>query len=91
MKATIRPERDRGADQRLAAQQQQPADARHERHGDVAERFERRLQRAGVGDGANVGVAVGGVGLAKTLDVLVLAIEGLRLAHRRQILLQARR
>ena len=81
-------ERDRGAEQGLAAQQDDAAD--HGRDGDrqVAQRLQRRRQRGGEGDGADVGVAVGRVRLAEGLDVGVLAAEGLHLAHAGDALLQ---
>ena len=88
MNATIRPSETVEPTSALAAQQQPAADTRDERHGNVAERLERRLQRAGEGHRANTRVARGGIGLRKRLDVLVFAIEGLRLTNRRQVLLQ---
>jgi len=81
-------ERDHGPEQVLLAQHQDTAHAGHDHDRDVAQRFERRGQRAGEGHRLDVGVAVGGVGLAEALDVLVLAGEGLRLAHPGDVLLQ---
>ena len=90
MNATIRPSETVVPTRLLAAQQEQAADARDERHRDVAERFERRLRarwcrrRRGCW---RRGVAA--LDSRKRLDILVLAIERLRLAHRRQVLLEA--
>jgi hypothetical protein len=59
------PQRHRRAAQRLPLQHEDAADAGHDGDGHVAQRFQRGGQRRGEGDGAHVGVAVGGVALRK--------------------------
>ena len=72
----------------LVAQHQDAAHASHDHDRDVTERFQRRSERAGKGDRADIGIPVGGVRLAEAGDILALAGEGLRFAHAGDIFLQ---
>ena len=79
---------DSGAEQGLSLEQVPAADAGDDGQRDIREGFQRRSQRRGVGDGAHVGIAVGGVDFLELLDVLIGAVEGLHFAYRGDALLQ---
>lgn len=83
-----RAQRDDRAEERLIAEDGDPADHHHNRQADEAERLQGGRERAGEASRPYVGVAVGGVDAHELGDVLFLAAEGLHLAHAADALLQ---
>ena len=77
--------------QRLVAQHRETADDHHNCQCDIAERFECRVERAGEGCGAHIGVAVGGIDAAEIVDVFIRAVERLNFTHAGEAFLQGQR
>ena len=81
-------QRDHCAHQGLPAKEIPATYASDDRQRYVGQCFQRRSKRRGIGDRADVRVAVGGVDFLKLLDVLVGAVERLHFANRGNRLLQ---
>ena len=65
----------------LSAQHEQTADDGNDRQAHIAQSFQHRRKRAGIGLGTDIRIAVGRIAFPKLQNVLLFATERLHLSH----------